>query len=166
MWLIHSLCLICGSCVQPGDEPIALMRAYARTKHDFVELVTNMGGGGWWPENGPIETPWTHCKVQQHTATRCNTLQHGVHWLIWGSCVQPGDGPIALMLAPTRELALQIHEVGVKYGESSNIKLICVYGGAPKGPQAAELKRGVSTQIWTYPCDITLAATQTTHAPV
>ena len=63
--------------------------------------------------------------------------------------LQPGDGPIALMMAPTRELALQIHEVGMKYGQSSNIKLTCVYGGAPKGPQAGELRRGVEIIVAT-----------------
>jgi len=63
--------------------------------------------------------------------------------------LQPGDGPIALMMAPTRELALQIHEVGMKYGQSSNIKLTCVYGGAPKGPQAGELRRGVEIVVAT-----------------
>jgi hypothetical protein len=55
-------------------------------------------------------------------------------------CLQPGDGPIALMLAPTRELALQSHEVGLKYGQSSNIKLTCVYGGAPKNQQVHQKK--------------------------
>eukprot|EP00960_Hanusia_phi_P048966 759280-Hanusia_phi.AAC.1 len=63
--------------------------------------------------------------------------------------LKPGDGPIVLILAPTRELALQIHEVGVKYGHSSNIKLTCVYGGAPKGAQASELRRGVEIVIAT-----------------
>lgn len=63
--------------------------------------------------------------------------------------LQPGDGPIALIMAPTRELALQTHEVGLKYGQSSNIKLTCVYGGAPKGPQAGELRRGVEIVIAT-----------------
>uniref|UniRef100_A0A7S0U9N0 RNA helicase n=1 Tax=Hemiselmis andersenii TaxID=464988 RepID=A0A7S0U9N0_HEMAN len=63
--------------------------------------------------------------------------------------LQPGDGPIALMLAPTRELALQSHEVGLKYGQSSNIKLTCVYGGAPKSSQAGDLRRGVEIVIAT-----------------
>eukprot|EP00285_Hemiselmis_virescens_P002718 CAMPEP_0173412854 /NCGR_PEP_ID=MMETSP1356-20130122/80483_1 /TAXON_ID=77927 ORGANISM="Hemiselmis virescens, Strain PCC157" /NCGR_SAMPLE_ID=MMETSP1356 /ASSEMBLY_ACC=CAM_ASM_000847 /LENGTH=340 /DNA_ID=CAMNT_0014374795 /DNA_START=19 /DNA_END=1038 /DNA_ORIENTATION=+ len=63
--------------------------------------------------------------------------------------LQPGDGPIALMLAPTRELAIQSHEVGLKYGQSSNIKLTCVYGGAPKNTQAGDLRRGVEIVIAT-----------------
>ena len=46
-----------------------------------------------------------------------------------------GDGPIALILAPTRELAQQIQQVANDFGASSQIKNTCVFGGAPKGPQ-------------------------------
>ena len=48
---------------------------------------------------------------------------------------EPGDGPIVLVLAPTRELAVQIQQECQKFGSSSRIKNTCVYGGAPKGPQ-------------------------------
>ncbi len=50
-------------------------------------------------------------------------------------CAEPGDGPIVLVLAPTRELAVQIQQECQKFGSSSRIKNTCVYGGAPKGPQ-------------------------------
>ena len=50
--------------------------------------------------------------------------------------LSPGDGPIVLCLAPTRELAVQIQQECAKFGSSSRIKSTCVYGGAPKGPQA------------------------------
>lgn len=58
----------------------------------------------------------------------------------WGNplflcCAERGDGPIVLILAPTRELAVQIQEECHKFGSSSRIKHTCVYGGAPKGPQ-------------------------------
>ena len=49
--------------------------------------------------------------------------------------LERGDGPIVLVLAPTRELAQQIQEVAQQYGSSSRIKNTCVFGGAPKGPQ-------------------------------
>lgn len=49
--------------------------------------------------------------------------------------LQPGDGPIALMLAPTRELALQIKGECDRFGGSSRMKNTAVYGGVPKGPQ-------------------------------
>ena len=44
-----------------------------------------------------------------------------------------GDGPIVLVLAPTRELAQQIQEVAIEFGKSSRVKNTCVFGGAPKG---------------------------------
>ncbi|EDQ88311.1 p68DDX5 RNA helicase [Monosiga brevicollis MX1] len=63
--------------------------------------------------------------------------------------LRPGDGPIALVLAPTRELAQQIAEVAHKYGSSSRIKTTCVFGGAPKRGQAMDLERGVELLIGT-----------------
>jgi len=45
-----------------------------------------------------------------------------------------GDGPICLVIAPTRELAQQIQEECAKFGASSGIKSTCVVGGTPKGP--------------------------------
>jgi len=60
-----------------------------------------------------------------------------------------GDGPIALILAPTRELAIQIQEEAMKFGRSSKIKNTCVYGGAPKQQQAADLRDGIEIVIAT-----------------
>ncbi|XP_028765063.1 DEAD-box ATP-dependent RNA helicase 20 [Neltuma alba] len=60
-----------------------------------------------------------------------------------------GEGPIVLVLAPTRELAVQIQEETVKFGSRANIRSTCVYGGAPKGPQIRDLKRGVEIVIAT-----------------
>ncbi|CAB3365153.1 Hypothetical predicted protein [Cloeon dipterum] len=60
-----------------------------------------------------------------------------------------GDGPIALVLAPTRELAQQIQQVAIDFGTSSFIRNTCIFGGAPKGPQARDLERGVEIVIAT-----------------
>ncbi|XP_069677928.1 ATP-dependent RNA helicase p62-like isoform X2 [Periplaneta americana] len=60
-----------------------------------------------------------------------------------------GDGPIALVLAPTRELAQQIQTIARDFGSSSYIRNTCVFGGAPKGPQARDLERGVEVCIAT-----------------
>ncbi|XP_046737133.1 ATP-dependent RNA helicase dbp2-like [Diprion similis] len=60
-----------------------------------------------------------------------------------------GDGPIALILAPTRELAQQIQEVANCFGETASVRNTCVFGGAPKGPQAHDLERGVEICIAT-----------------
>ena len=63
--------------------------------------------------------------------------------------LQRGDGPIVLVLAPTRELALQVKEVADVFGRPSRIRSCCVYGGASKGPQIRDLQDGVEICIAT-----------------
>ncbi|KAF8666590.1 DEAD protein [Rhizoctonia solani] len=63
--------------------------------------------------------------------------------------LSPGDGPIALVLAPTRELAVQIQQECTKFGSNSRIRNTAIYGGAPKGPQIRDLQRGVEIVIAT-----------------
>lgn len=53
---------------------------------------------------------------------------------------QRGDGPVVLVLAPTRELAVQIQAVAEQYGRSMRLKSICLYGGAPKSQQIRGLR--------------------------
>lgn len=60
-----------------------------------------------------------------------------------------GDGPIVLVLAPTRELAVQIQTECAKYGKSSRIRSTCIYGGVPRGPQIRDLASGVEICIAT-----------------
>merc|ERR1719331_144794 len=60
-----------------------------------------------------------------------------------------GDGPIVLVMAPTRELAVQIQEECQKFGKSSKIKNTCCYGGVPKHQQARDLGDGVEIVIAT-----------------
>ena len=54
---------------------------------------------------------------------------------------QPGDGPLALMLAPTRELATQIHEEAVRFGHPCGVRTACVVGGVPQAPQIHALRK-------------------------
>ncbi|GAV29398.1 RNA helicase [Pichia membranifaciens] len=63
--------------------------------------------------------------------------------------LKPGDGPIVLVLAPTRELAVQIQKECSKFGKTSRIRNTCVYGGVPKGQQIRDLARGVEICIAT-----------------
>merc|ERR1719162_2286836 len=63
--------------------------------------------------------------------------------------LKPGEGPIVLVLAPTRELAVQIKEECDKFGASSGIKNTVVYGGVPKGKQVGALRSGVEIVIAT-----------------
>ena len=63
--------------------------------------------------------------------------------------LSPGDGPIVLILSPTRELAVQTKEECNKFGHSSRIKYTCIHGGVPKGPQARDLRNGIEICIAT-----------------
>ncbi|RKP37540.1 essential ATP-dependent RNA helicase of the DEAD-box protein family [Dimargaris cristalligena] len=59
------------------------------------------------------------------------------------------DGPIAVVLAPTRELACQIETETNKFGNFFGIKNACVYGGAPRGQQVRALRQGAHIVIAT-----------------
>jgi ATP-dependent RNA helicase DDX5/DBP2 len=63
--------------------------------------------------------------------------------------LERGDGPIVLVLAPTRELAVQIKKEADKFGGTSRIKSACLYGGAPKGQQIREIEQGCEIVIAT-----------------
>lgn len=57
--------------------------------------------------------------------------------------------PVLLVLAPTRELSVQIMEEAQKFGRPLGIRTVCCYGGASKGPQIGALERGVECIIAT-----------------
>jgi len=77
--------------------------------------------------------------------------------------LRPGDGPIALVIAPTRELAQQIKRECDKFGGSSLLKICCVYGGAPKREQADNLREGVEIVIATAGRLIDFVVSRTTN---
>jgi len=54
-----------------------------------------------------------------------------------------------LVLAPTRELAMQSAVVLEKVGDDQGIKTVCVYGGAPKHEQKALLRAGCQVLVAT-----------------
>jgi ATP-dependent RNA helicase DeaD len=49
----------------------------------------------------------------------------------------------ALILAPTRELAIQIDEDLQRYGENRELRTVCIYGGAAYEPQEKAMRDGV-----------------------
>lgn len=63
--------------------------------------------------------------------------------------LQPGDGPIGLILAPTRELSLQIYNEAKKFGKVYNIQVVCCYGGGSKWEQSKALEQGAEIIVAT-----------------
>ncbi|HEY8856879.1 MAG TPA: DEAD/DEAH box helicase, partial [Rugosibacter sp.] len=59
------------------------------------------------------------------------------------SSPSPAKHPVrALILAPTRELAMQVHESVVTYSKHLPLRSVCIYGGVDIKPQIAELREG------------------------
>jgi len=54
--------------------------------------------------------------------------------------LEKNEGPIALVLAPTRELACQIEAEVARFAASSEVRHCVIYGGVPKGPQIKALR--------------------------
>ena len=55
----------------------------------------------------------------------------------------PAKHPVrALILAPTRELAMQVHESVATYSKYLPLRSVCIYGGVDIKPQIAELREG------------------------
>jgi ATP-dependent RNA helicase RhlE len=54
-----------------------------------------------------------------------------------------------LILAPTRELGIQIEESFRTYGQNLKIKTLSIYGGVVQGPQVRSLTRGVDVLVAT-----------------
>jgi ATP-dependent RNA helicase DeaD len=62
----------------------------------------------------------------------------------------PGERHVqALVLCPTRELALQVAGAIYEYGKVQNVRVQAVYGGQPYGPQISRLNRGVDVVVGT-----------------
>ena len=59
------------------------------------------------------------------------------------------EDPRALILAPTRELAIQIHKDAVKFGSDLGLKFALVYGGVDYDKQRELLQKGVDVIIAT-----------------
>ncbi|XP_071106220.1 probable ATP-dependent RNA helicase DDX46 [Haliotis cracherodii] len=59
------------------------------------------------------------------------------------------DGPIAVVMTPTRELALQISSECKKFSRTMGLRCVCVYGGTGISEQIAELKRGCEMIVCT-----------------
>jgi len=57
--------------------------------------------------------------------------------------------PMALVLVPTRELAMQVSEAIYKYGHDLKAKCVPIYGGQPIGRQIDALRRGAHVVVAT-----------------
>src|SRR3972149_329443 len=64
--------------------------------------------------------------------------------------LEPGQkSPQALVLAPTRELAMQVPDFFWEYGQHLQVRVLAVYGGSSYSRQITRLKKGVDVVVAT-----------------
>uniref|UniRef100_A0A8C3SBX7 RNA helicase n=1 Tax=Chelydra serpentina TaxID=8475 RepID=A0A8C3SBX7_CHESE len=63
--------------------------------------------------------------------------------------LESGDGPIAVIVCPTRELCQQIHAECKRFGKAYNLRSVAVYGGGSMWEQAKALQEGAEIVVCT-----------------
>jgi ATP-dependent RNA helicase DeaD len=64
--------------------------------------------------------------------------------------IVPGSGKVqALVVAPTRELALQVSKAMYEYGRLREVRVLAIYGGQSYNRQIGRLKKGVDIVVGT-----------------
>mmetsp|Transcript_11400 Transcript_11400/g.32276 ORF Transcript_11400/g.32276 Transcript_11400/m.32276 type:complete len:636 (-) Transcript_11400:2276-4183(-) len=97
------------------------------------------------------------CVAKTGSGKTCGFLLPSLHQFIQAGGrpknQRPGNmaenGPVLLVLAPTRELACQIMEESQRFGRSCGARTMCCYGGSNKFPQIAAFERGIEVVIAT-----------------
>jgi ATP-dependent RNA helicase DDX5/DBP2 len=90
------------------------------------------------------------CVAKTGSGKTCGFLLPSIHQhLNSGDAKRGFKKPVLLVLAPTRELAVQIMEETRKFGRVMGVSAVCCYGGSPKYPQIKQLEQGVDCVIAT-----------------
>ncbi|MBN3296532.1 DDX42 helicase, partial [Amia calva] len=63
--------------------------------------------------------------------------------------LETGEGPIAIIVCPTRELCQQIHTECKRFGKAYNLRSVAVYGGGSMWEQAKALQDGAEIVVCT-----------------
>jgi hypothetical protein len=81
--------------------------------------------------------------------SRCSSKSRSWGNFFMQDQLKPGDGPIVLICAPTRELAQQIYVECKKYGKAYNISVVCAFGGGNMHEQIVACQEGCEILVCT-----------------
>ena len=71
--------------------------------------------------------------------------------------LEKGEGPIGIIVAPTRELSEQIHKETRRFSKPYNLRICAAFGGLSKYDQFKDLKAGAEVGFlfcWSCPVPI------------
>jgi ATP-dependent RNA helicase RhlB len=88
-------------------------------------------------------------QAQTGTGKSAAFLLGTMNWLLRHPRTESGGNPRALIVAPTRELAVQIHKDAVVLGKHTSLKFGVVFGGTGYEEQRQMLGRGLDVLIGT-----------------
>ncbi|MBK8181656.1 MAG: DEAD/DEAH box helicase [Candidatus Competibacteraceae bacterium] len=88
-------------------------------------------------------------QAQTGTGKTAAFLLAALHHLMETPIVEDAVGPWAIILAPTRELAVQIHRDAELIGRYTGLKFVAVFGGTGYDSQRRQLESGVDVLIGT-----------------
>jgi ATP-dependent RNA helicase DeaD len=138
-----------------GMEPAADLSAGAfadlALRPELVEVLTNLG----YEEPTPIQReaipPLLEGRdlVGQAATGTGKTAAFALPLLHQLPDGPRGKNPTALVLTPTRELAMQVAEAITKYGATLGARVLAVYGGQPITAQLRVLQKGVDIVVAT-----------------
>jgi ATP-dependent RNA helicase DeaD len=61
----------------------------------------------------------------------------------------PGNAPVALILVPTRELAVQVRDEAIRLAYGRDVRIAACYGGKPLAKQIERLRSGIDVLVGT-----------------
>ena len=155
----HSITLK-GHGASAGQEPPAPFMQFTDTPFSQTILQTIKQAGFTTPSHiqaqaWPIAVTGKDmiCIAKTGSGKTCGFLLPSFHQHLQSRMgvgkTAPSRDPMMLVLAPTRELAVQIQEEAQRFGRPIGIRTLCCFGGSPKYPQIAALQRGVECVIAT-----------------
>ncbi len=116
---------------------------------NIVETVTNLG----YTEPTPIQSAIIPAMLDGQDVigqAQTGTGKTAAFALPIVQRIEPRQGHVqCLVLAPTRELAMQVADAMYKYGSGQKTRVLAVYGGAPYDRQIRRLKQGVEVVVGT-----------------
>ncbi|HEY3475489.1 MAG TPA: DEAD/DEAH box helicase, partial [Anaerolineales bacterium] len=117
-------------------------------REELVQAITELG----YSEPTPIQTTIIPIMLQGADVigqAQTGTGKTAAFALPILNSFSPQRHVQALVLAPTRELALQVADSMTVYGKYLGVHVLAVYGGQPYGPQISRLNRGVDVVVGT-----------------
>lgn len=115
----------------------------------IIKAMNKMG----WTDPTPVQKasiPWGLTGGDMFAQAQTGTGKTGAYASIILTKTEPGyKAPSALVLTPTRELAIQVHEEMNKLSEHTGHLSTVIYGGVGISPQISKLRKGTDIVIGT-----------------